>query len=35
MARMLVIDDDKLTCDALVELVRTIGHTADLSLIHI
>ena len=32
MARMLVIDDDKLTCDALVELVRTIGHTADFAL---
>jgi len=29
MARVLIIDDDPLTCEALSELVRNIGHSAD------
>ena len=32
MANVLIIDDDRMTCDALMELVRNIGHTADFAL---
>jgi two-component system NtrC family response regulator len=32
MANVLIIDDDQPTCDALMELVRNIGHTADFAL---
>lgn len=32
MAKVLVIDDDRMTCDALMELVRNLGHDADFAL---
>ncbi len=32
MANVLIIDDDRPTCDALMELVRNIGHKADFAL---
>ncbi|WP_243547040.1 sigma-54-dependent transcriptional regulator [Pseudodesulfovibrio tunisiensis] len=32
MAKVLVIDDDRMTCEALMELVRNIGHDADCAL---
>lgn len=32
MAKVLIIDDDQPTCDALMELVRNIGHEADFAL---
>lgn len=32
MANVLIIDDDQMTCEALMELVRNIGHEADFAL---